>query len=99
MSGSLETSKPLLALNYSFENDWQSDTLITRYNIICDGEYCEGIFCELANINSLGLAGFFIGAMTFGQVNIQSFKLQFSIDVGDNNIADIRIVPPTSLHF
>lgn len=56
-------------LNYTFENDWQSDTLITKYNIICDGEYCEGIFCELANINSLGLAGFFIGAMTFGQIS------------------------------
>ena len=64
-------SQPCSALNYTFENDWQSDTLITKYNIICNGEYCEGIFCELANINSLGLAGFFIGAMTFGQVKSQ----------------------------
>ena len=66
--GSFKIAQPSSALNYTFENDWQSDTLITKYNIICDGEYCEGIFCELANINSLGLAGFFIGAMTFGQV-------------------------------
>ena len=56
----MEVNPRIKSHAYGFTDQWQSDSLITEYDLLCDRQFL------VHNINSVGLAGFFVGAMSFG---------------------------------